>query len=326
MTTIALVVLWGVLSWGVLLSVRAVYAARVLDRRRHAVPVVGVGPRVVLLVPALREQELLAEVVRAAAGLSYPPGLLHVVVVTTQREERERDAVAARVPALADDLVSGGVEAAAARLAGIVPSGRAAETVRRIRASGDPAAALRGEIGAVLTTREVAAAVLPVIAAEHPGVGLHHLHYTGEGAKSGQLVHAVEQLADVLPPDADPAYTYVGLYDADSQPDLGSLEQLAATVSRGDGPVPDLVQQLPLQLRRPDAARGGGTDVLMRAHALADLRRRTGVEAYRILARRRIRSARLPVWLGVVVEPVVYGVGAGLFVRHDTLVSIGMYE
>ncbi|MFF0110051.1 hypothetical protein [Streptomyces hirsutus] len=326
MTTVALVVLWGVLSWGVLLSVRAAFVARVLDRRRHAVPIADAAPHVVLLVPALREQELLAEVVRAAAGLSYPLGLLHVVVVTTQREERERDAVAARVPALADDLVSGGAEDAAARLAGIVPSGRAAETVRRTRASSDPAGTLRAEIDAVPTTREVAAALLPAIAADHPGVGLHHLHYTDEGAKSSQLVHAVEQLPDVLPPDADPAYTYVGLYDADSQPDLRSLEQLAATASRGDGPAPDLVQQLPLQLRRPHAARRGGTDVLMRAHALADLRRRTGVEAYRILARRRIRSAQLPAGLTALAEPVVYGVGAGLFVRHDTLVSIGMYE
>ncbi|MFB7278958.1 hypothetical protein ACFCZV_17750 [Streptomyces hydrogenans] len=328
MTAAALVVLWGVLAWGVLLSARAVLAARVLDRRRrrHVTPDGATAPHVVLLVPALREQALLGEVVRAAAGLSYPPGRLHVIVVTTQREERERDTALARVPALATELAGGGVEDAAARLAGIVPSGRAVETVRRTRASGDPADTLRAEIGTVPTTREVAEALLPGIAADHPGVGLRHLHYTDEGAKSSQLVHAVERLPDLLPPDADPAYTYVGLYDADSQPDLTSLEHLAATVSRGDGPPPDLVQQLPLQLRRPHAARPGAADVLMRAHALADLRRRAGVEAYRLLARHRIRSARLPARLSALAEPVVYGVGAGLFVRHDTLVSIGMYE
>ncbi|KYK14896.1 hypothetical protein AUW26_25145 [Streptomyces sp. CC71] len=44
------------------------------------------------------------------------------------------------------------------------------------------------------------------------------------------------------------------------------------------------------------------------------------------MARRRVRAARLPAGVRAVAEPVVYGVGAGLFVRHDTLVSIGMYE
>ncbi|MZE69641.1 hypothetical protein, partial [Streptomyces sp. SID5789] len=94
MTVTALAVLWGVLLWGVLLSIRAALAARVLDRRRGRAVAPDTAPHVVLLVPALREQELLGEVVRAAAGLPYPPGLLHVVVVTTEREERERRAVA----------------------------------------------------------------------------------------------------------------------------------------------------------------------------------------------------------------------------------------
>ncbi|GGY83020.1 hypothetical protein GCM10010385_36450 [Streptomyces geysiriensis] len=326
LTTAALCVLWGVLLWGVLLSLRAAAAARVLDRRRRRVPAPATAPHVVLLVPALREQELLGEVVRAAAGLSYPPGLLHVVVVTTEREERERRAVVERLPALAAELVTAGPREAAARLTGVVPSGRAAETARLTRASADPAGTLRAALDAVPTTREVAAKLLPGIAAEHPGVGVHHLHYRDEGAKSSQLVHAVERLPGLLPPEATPAFTYVGLYDADSQPDLDTLTHLAAAVSREGAPAPDLVQQLPLQLRRPHAARRGPGDLVLRAHALADLRRRAGVEAYRIMARRRVRAARLPAGVRAVAEPVVYGVGAGLFVRHDTLVSIGMYE
>ncbi|MER7776841.1 hypothetical protein ABTZ21_17850 [Streptomyces sp. NPDC096191] len=326
MTVTALAVLWGVLLWGVLLSVRAALAARVLDRRRGRAVAPDTAPHVVLLVPALREQELLGEVVRAAAGLPYPPGLLHVVVVTTEREERERRAVVDRLPALAAALVAGGARDAAV-LAGVVPSGLAARTAERTRASADPTGTLRAELDAVPTTREVAGALLPEVAAEHPGVSLHHLHYPDEGAKSSQLVHAVERLPELLPPDAAPSFTYVGLYDADSQPDLDTLTHLAAAVSPdGGGPAPDLVQQLPLQLRRPHAARPGGADVLLRAHALADLRRRAGVEAHRLLARSRIRAARLPAGVTAVAEPVVYGVGAGLFVRHDTLVSIGMYE
>ncbi|MGK5641612.1 hypothetical protein ACSNOK_25320 [Streptomyces sp. URMC 126] len=329
MTAAALTVLWGVLLWGAALSARAALTARALDRRRlpaEAAPA-GPVPHVVLLVPALREQELLGEVVRAAASLAYPPGLLHLVVVTTEREERDKRAAADRLPALAAALAgAAGPEDAAARLTGLVPSGRAAGIARRTRASADPAGTLRAEVAAVPTTREVAEELLPRIAAEHPGVGLHHLHYTADGAKSGQLVHAVERLGALLPAGADPAFTYVGLYDADSQPDRTTLLHLAAAATRGDGPPPDLVQQLPLQLRRPTAARRGAADALLRAHALADLRRRAGVEAHRILARARIRSARLPAAVTAVAEPVVYGVGAGLFVRHDTLVAIGMYE
>ncbi|MGW4595894.1 hypothetical protein ACWEOA_11360 [Streptomyces sp. NPDC004457] len=327
MTAAALVVLWGVLLWGVHLTVRAALAARVLDRRRDApAHPGGPVPFVVLLVPALREQDLLAETVRAAASLEHPPGLLHVVVITTEREEREKRAASAGLATLATALHEGDSADAAARLAGIVPSGRAADITRRARRSADPAGTLLAEIDAVPTTREVAAAILPRIAAEHPGVRIHHLHYAGEGGKSSQLVHAVERLPGLLPADATASFTYIGLYDADSQPDRTTLRHLSAVARRGDRPAPDLVQQLPLQLRRPHAARHRPTDALLRAHALADLRRRAGVEAHRILSRGRIRAARLPAALTTVMEPVVYGVGAGLFVRHDTLVSIGMYE
>ncbi|MFJ6441218.1 hypothetical protein [Streptomyces sp. NPDC091649] len=327
MTTIALTVLWAVLLWGALLTARAARTARALDRRRRAVrpPEDGPAPHVVLLVPALREQDLLEEVVRGALALDYPRHLLHIVVVTTEREERERDAALRRLPALATALAEDGARAAA-RLSGLVPSARAAAVAARVRAAADPAAALRSEVGAVPTTREIARYLLPLLAAEHPGASLHHLHHTAEGAKSSQLVHAVEQLPDLLPPDAVPAMTYVGLYDADSQPDSTTLWHVAQAARAPSGHPPELIQQLPLQLRRPHAARPGRQDVLLRAHALADLRRRAGVEAHRIRACARIAGSGLPSGLAAVAEPVVYGVGAGLFVRHDTLVAIGMYE
>lgn len=327
MTAVALVVLWGVLLWGVLLTARAAFTARVLDLRRDALkPPTGPVPHVVLLVPALREQDLLAETVRAAADLDHPPGLLHIVVVTTEREEREKRAASAGLTTLAAALHESGATDAATRLAGVVPSARAAGIARRTRESADPAGTLLAEVDAVPTTREVAAAILPELAAEHPGVGLHHLHYADEGGKSSQLVYAVESLPGLLPADATASFTYIGLYDADSQPDRTTLRHLSAVATRNGGQVPDLIQQLPLQLRRPHAARSGRADALLRAHALADLRRRAGTEAHRILSQGRIRASPLPAGLATVVEPVVYGVGAGLFVRHDTLVSIGMYE
>jgi len=327
MTAAALVVLWGVLLWGVLLTARAALAARTLDRRRAALkPSTGAVPHVVLLVPALREQDLLEETVRAAAGLDHPPDRLHIVVVTTEREEREKRAASAGLTTLAAALREGGATDAASRLAGVVPSGRAAGIASRTRASADPVDTLLAEVDAVPTTSEVAAAILPELAAEHAGVGLHHLHYTEEGGKSSQLVYAVERLVELLPPEATASFTYVGLYDADSQPDRTTLRHLSAVATRDGQEAPDLIQQLPLQLRRPHAARPGRADALLRSHALADLRRRAGIEAHRILSRGRIRASRLPAGLATIVEPVVYGVGAGLFVRHDTLVSIGMYE
>ncbi|QIQ04459.1 hypothetical protein [Streptomyces liangshanensis] len=343
MTVAALVMLWGVLAWGVLLTTRAWLTARTLDHERRSTPAASgptpapappgtEPPHVVLLIPALREQDLLPEVVRAVAALDHPAGRAHVVVVTTEREEEARRRDLGRVGDLVARLTSApDTRAAAAHLAGVVPSTRAPALAERVRAAEDPVRTLRTELTALPTTRDVAVALLPALAAEFPGVSLRHLHHVSTaGAKSGQLVHAVERLPGILPADADPARTYIGVYDADSQPDrttLTHLSRVVAAAHRRQGEGPALVQQLPLQLRRPYAARPGPADLLLRAHAAADLRRRMGVEAYRIHAQARLRRHRwLPDRLRTVLEPVVYGIGAGLFVRHDVLLSIGMYE
>ncbi|MEU5776661.1 hypothetical protein ABZ819_25615 [Streptomyces venezuelae] len=333
MTVAATALLWAVLGWGVLLTGRAVVTERALRAARRApVPEPGKeAPHVALLIPALREQDLLAEVVGATARLDYPPELLHIVVITTEREERERQERVAELPDLARRLLAAPDDATAgAQLSGIVPSSRARDAAARVRAAADPAQALHDEVADAPTTRDVAAALLPDVAALHPKTALYHLHYDEPaGAKSSQLVYAVEQLGRLLPADADPSRTYVGVYDADSQPDRTTLRHLAHATDRArraGQPLPTLVQQLPLQLRRPHAARGGLTDLTLRAHAVADLRRRMGIEAHRLRTRVRLRALRLPDGLRTVLDPVVYGIGAGLFVRHDRLVAIGMYE
>ncbi|MEU6822489.1 hypothetical protein ABZ921_17835 [Streptomyces atriruber] len=327
------VLLWAVLGWGVLLTGRAVVTARALRTARGA-PVLAPGagaPHVALLIPALREQDLLSEVVGAVARLDYPRELLHVVVVTTEREERDRRGHLGELPDLERRLLAApDDEAAAAQLSGVVPSSRAREVAARVRSATDPARVLRDEIAATPTTRDVAEKLLPEVAAQHPGTALHHVHYDeSSGAKSSQLVYAVEQLGHLLPRDADPARTYIGVYDADSQPDRTTLRHLAHETDRAESAghtPPTLIQQLPLQLRRPHAARTGLADLTLRAHAVADLRRRMGIEAHRLRTRARLRALRLPDGLRMVLDPVVYGIGAGLFVRHDMLVSIGMYE
>ncbi|MFD5698608.1 glycosyltransferase family protein [Streptomyces lasiicapitis] len=333
MNTLATAVLWAVLGWGALLTGRAVVTARALQAaRRTPVPAPGEGaPHVALLIPALREQDLLSEVVGAVACLDYPSELLHIVVITTEREERDRRAHLAELPDLERLLRAAPDDATAgAHLSGIVPSSRARDVAARVRTATEPSRVLRDEITATPTTRDVASALIPEIAAHHPKTALHHLHYDDpSGAKSSQLVYAVERLGDLLPGEAVPDRTYVGVYDADSQPDRTTLRHLAHETDKahrvGHAP-PTLVQQLPLQLRRPHAARPGVADLVLRAHAVADLRRRMGIEAHRLRARARLRALRLPDGLRTALDPVVYGIGAGLFVRHDKLVSIGMYE
>ncbi|GAA4929080.1 glycosyltransferase [Actinoplanes utahensis] len=298
----------------------AIGGARTVAAMRHAAarprPPVPAGeqPSVILLLPMLREDRRVAAACRHMLPVVRAGRRVSVVVVTGDRERHEREG--ARRALLDMD--------SAAR-----PADRLAGAARAVTAEALPAlrtavlADDRQTVKQLLTehcrptTGELAAPLVEALNREAGWAGFHHVGLTDEGStKVAKLNRALQQWLETSgagrPPD------YVGVYDADSLPDLSVFDQLDTVVAehrqRGAAP-PDVVQQVACYCANLRSLTGRGS-LLSLADAMTQTSWALGFEypLYRRYAaavdRRRTR-------------PLVYCVGHGCFVSHDFLQHIG---
>ncbi|MYW02321.1 glycosyltransferase [Streptomyces sp. SID3343] len=253
-------------------------------------------PPVDVVIPVLREQHHVA----AALAWWKPlvtafPGL-SVTIVSTDREERERDRLALAVCA-GSHITHGALpqlspdEATDLEQARIEAGGRLPHEVATKILSRTP---LTSEVVAELMTGESSGRI-------------HHVTYPGAGRKAGQVNHA----ARALPPGG-----YVAVYDVDSRPDAELLNATYKLLA-ADHPV---VQQhaLHIALRREhDCGVKGLVQGSATLQSIWTLRREIPY-ARRYHARAQRSGARGRVWAGL-SQPV----GHGLFLRRDIVEEIG---
>ncbi|MFG2841682.1 glycosyltransferase [Kitasatospora sp. NPDC048296] len=188
-----------------------------------------------VIVPVLREQQ------QIAAALAWFVPLLRdlpgstLSLVTTAREEAERQHLAARLAgATAADLT---VERFPQLTGGeLTALGKALTGT----GEGSLTGALAAEVlSGFPTTADVVTAELARL--PEPDPLIRHVHYRGDGRKAAQVNAAVEQLTT-----ADADQEYIAVYDVDSRPSRELLERTAEFLARrraDDGELPCVVQQ-----------------------------------------------------------------------------------
>ncbi|WP_030256344.1 MULTISPECIES: glycosyltransferase [Streptomyces] len=264
-----------------------------------------------VVIPVLREQQqitaVLAWFVPLLRGL---PGST-LTLVSTAREERERQHLAARLaeattadltverfPQLTGEELTALGEALAGSGEGSLAGAVAAEVL-----SGFP------------TTADVITAELACLPESAPVV--RHVHYQGDGRKAAQVNAAVEQLAT-----ADAGQEYIAVYDVDSRPSRELLERTTEFLDRRraqDGELPRVVQQS-ARFATQDAAGSWWERSLCRGAARAQtlwtLRREIpNLRRYADVARRPHTGPGLP--------GLAQTVGHGLLVRMDVFRKVG---
>lgn len=281
------------------LGLRGIAALWTSHRRSwmRVAPTNGQSAGLICLLPAFREQVLVSETLETFLQAAAEEPNATVVVITSLREERDRD-----------------VHAQQARAAGSSERLRlwnlctGAATAQR-DASGLDLADPESVAAAILrlpTTTEMVRTLLPAL----PSHRFLHFIYAGEGG--GKAVHLNFALSELknrgLGLDSD---TYIGVYDFDSRPEAGSLREVAMMAA---AEVPDAIVQpvLPV-LGAASASRGAIADATL--HVLRGL----GVEQLVWWVWSRFPHGRL-LWR-MLFDP--YFVGAGLFVRADRLWARG---
>ncbi|MGW0998186.1 hypothetical protein ACWD5V_33890 [Streptomyces sp. NPDC002523] len=264
----------------------------------------------VILLPALREQALVDETLEYFTSLDYPPDLVRIVVVTTERERTDRERLRAGLAAYAQRLRHSERNADPGDLlTGHLPE----PSVARLLAMRDRldvtqfAAAVEDEFAGTPTTRQLVergyGSADGVLVLEAPADWKF---------KSGQLRYAFEHLDSLLAhwPHWDRC-RYVAVYDFDGRPAPDALRHAAHAAQSGAV----LLQQPGLTV--PGRAAGHFSVFDGQLHARLGLR----LELCSLLIDRLLRP--LAKGLRAVLASGIHSVGNGLFIDRTRLPLLG---
>lgn len=280
---------------------------RAAGERRSGDPHQQATPTYVLLLPMLREDRRVAAACRHLLPVVRAGRRVNVVVVTGAGEAAERDASHRSLVDL--DLDHDGWHGTAARAV----TADALPALRDAALAGD-----RPTVRRLLTdhrrptTGEVADPLIDELNREAGWTGFHHICLDDDGGTK------VAKLNRALARWTGPRPDFIGVYDADSLPDLAVFDHLDADVAdrrRHGVALPEVYQQVSCYCANLRSLDGRGS-LLSLADAIAQTAWALGFE-YPLYRRYAAAVA------GGRTRPLVYCVGHGCFVAPDFLDRIG---
>ena len=238
------------------LTAGSVLTEKRIERSAESVPVADTAatqaPSVVLLLPMLREDRLITDACRHLLPAVRTFDWIDVIVITSEGEALDQQIAQQQLRCRAGNLSRHQQH----RYAGWAVTADAVPALEEALKDGD-SARLNHVLSAYRRpmTADVAVSLLAELNLEVGRSAFRHWSVSADvGTKVGKLNHAIEQW---LPTQrANGVMTYVGVYDADSLPDLAVFQQIAAEVARRSGadePLPAILQQVVL-LPKPAVA------------------------------------------------------------------------
>jgi hypothetical protein len=285
-------------------------AARWLSRPRATDRIAA--PAFIILLPALREQALVDGTLKHFASLDYPDDRYRVVVVTSEREDLDRRALASSLEVFIDALWTAKPQPdpdryltghltrpEIVRLMALRPTMTREEFARKVRAAFDDAPTTADLVDNV-------AASTPMVARLHSPASFER--------KAGQLRFAFDNLHQALADwNALAECRYVAMYDFDARPEAAAL-WAAAEAAASRAPI---LQQPGLTVTRSDGSAHSWFRIMDgQLHARLGLR----VELSSLLLDGLLPDSRLP---NAVLRSSIHTVGNGLFVDQTALRTLG---
>jgi hypothetical protein len=300
------------------LTAASVLTEKRIERSAESAPVADTAatqvPRVVLLLPMLREDRLITDACRHLLPAVRAFEWIDVIVITSEREAVDQQIAQQELRCRAGNLSRHQQH----RYAGWAVTADAVPALEEALRDGN-SVRLNHLLSAYRrpTTADVARSLLAELNLDVGRSAFRHWPVSADvGSKVGKLNHAIDQWLPTY--RANGAVTYVGVYDADSLPDLAVFQQIAAEVARrsaAEEPLPAILQQVSCYCRNLPSLKGT-TGLLSLADAIAQTRWALGFE-FPLYAKysKAVRSGR--------IRPLVYCVGHGCFVSVDFLQQIG---
>jgi hypothetical protein len=259
-------------------------------------------PHISILLPALREQNILYDTLHAFTAIDYPPESIQIIFITTDREMRDLEEIR---QALVQHNGRLDFEMLRSTTTGKLNQ-QGQELLERAWLAGADTSGLLDILATYQTTADV---VREAIAASTSSCStLKHIHYTGSiSSKASQLNYAITQLE----PPWNTEAAYIGVFDFDSRPHTQSLQFVASAIQVY---APEVLQQPTLPGLITSATSPGGI-----ADSLLHILRTFGIEAYSWRKQRTLANRKILSLLG----PDFYFVGSGLYIRLSALRMAG---
>lgn len=312
-------------SWWVAAAIASRYAVGAWNLRRTldwvdqpaaAVPDLATEADIAVhfVVPVLREQQHVpAALAWFAPLIQQLPGST-LTIVTTEREEREREHLVDRLAATGSSAITEGRFPQLAQQDIVDLNAIKASTSDRVLTR----AGVAGVLARSLLTSQVVEHELA--RPEYQYLPVRRVHYPGSGRKAAQVNYAVSLLAQTA------AYSYVAVYDVDSRPSVELLRHTMAFMGGrllADGELPAVVQQSARFITRGTSPRGWERMVCRGAARLQTLwTLRREIPSFRRYAWATRHRTGIPAW-DAMAQGMAQTVGHGLLVRLDIFRRVG---
>lgn len=287
------------------------------------------SPNFVILLPALREQSILKQTLDHFSGIDYPLDKVAICVITTEKENFQKNHSRKRLKELAErlpknveevDLIKNG--------GGIFPLSHITELISLINNApqSQRLRTMEDYYDQVHTTPQMAASEVNNQNSKLGKSVFHHIHYPEiEGTKASQLNYAIDNLSVYLGELVkEECRTYIGVYDFDCEPDVRILKYIAKEFVDSALP-PDMFQQPALPIKNLSLYKGGIIGAVLKGFALRSLQRGLGIEIFKLHFLGWLKKEKIPKFLKAILRPMVYGVGAGMYVNLSSLRRIGLF-
>jgi len=291
-------------------------------------------PRIIILLPLLREQSVIKGLVNYFARLEYPLNRLAIILVTTEKERSEKLKNSANLKQLTHDLTSGtNEEKILERYLGIFPRTQLKRLVKQVN-SGlvIDLSKLKHLYNQQKTTIELAERIIKRKNLQLGKKIFFHAHYPEtEGVMAHQLNYVMKNLKNIVNFNLNEDQTYIGVYNADSKPNLKtllSLKRESENYKVKQGLYPEVFQQISAYTANYQAYNKNFIGWLLKASSIVQTRWALGFEIPMLIKQSSFwiknHGRKLKFWEKI-IEPPAYCVGHGMYVRLDILKMVGWY-
>ncbi len=297
-------------------------------------------PFIIILLPVLREQRLIADTLDALAKLHYPLQRLYVFVITTEKELAQKKEAQKRLTSLAHDI-------ATKRLAtplllekylGVFPEDALKKMLARascLEHESDILSFLGNAFEAYPTTIDVVSKHVALLNAQAGMAVFVHLHYpSSKGNMGQQLKYGCEQLPLYLDDLNIPrSQVYLAVYNADSRPHIDTLQRVATQCSEFRTryrSCPPVMQQCAVYLKNESSADFSFKSLLLQSCGILQTRFVLSHELPRL--RRQSQSAhefkfgKPRLHQRLLGSEFALCVGHGLFIRYDVVERLNNFS
>lgn len=289
------------------------------------------GPQIMVLLPLLREQTILKEMLNHFLKISYPNSKIKIFLITTERENKEKEENAYRVKKLYKDLHNGKtLEEIMENHLGLLPGEILKELLTDFKKNNLSLKDVKDFYNDYPTTIELAKKLILELPTDQQGlIEIVHYPYT-KGEMAHQLNYCVNYIKEKFVKGNRKNF-YISVYNADSKPNLDTFITLghnALKEKERHGIFPEAFQQISAYCHNYQEYDNSLRGLLLKASSIIQTRWGLGKEIPMLIKQTKFWDKHPDKKLNLlekIFEPPAYCVGHGMCIRLDTLLDVGLF-